>query len=395
MSGSNPARIGLIGASWRGQYYLRIAQQRPDLFSIARVLTRTPESAERIGASYAVPAGTDLDAFLRAGGYDYVVVSVPRDQCPELIKTVVAHGVPVLAETPPATDLAGLVDLYRHLGPDAPVQVAEQYRFQPHHRARLAAAHSGLLGQVTWTRMSIAHGYHGISMIRTALGLGFEPVTITAETTVDHLLHARGRDEWSDEFTAQDSIWTRARLASADKVGIYEFNGEQYVSPIRSRHLVIRGERGEIVNDDVAYLVEPGHAVKTRLVREETGLDGDLEGSFLRSLSLGDRVLYRNAFAPARLSDDDLAVAECMARMHSFVQGGDPYYGLADACHDHYLSLLVDEAAKTGKPVASEPQPWSDASSLIAGAGQVNRTLTVPSAGPALEPRRTRRSPQS
>lgn len=365
MATSNPARIGLIGASWRGQYYLRIAQHCPDLFTIARVLARTPASAERIGASYGVPAGTDITAFLRAGGYDYVVVSVPRDQCPDLIRAVVARGIPALAETPPAADVDGLVDLYRDLGSDAPVQVAEQYRFQPHHRARLAAAHSGLLGELTWTRMSIAHGYHGISMIRAALGLGFEPLTITAETTVDRVVNARGRDAWTDEFTMRDSIWTTARLTSSNKVGIYEFNGEQYVSPIRRRQLTIRGERGEIVNDEVAYLVEPGHAVSTRLVREQTGVDGDLEGSFLRSIKLGDRVLYRNAFAPARLSDDDLAVAECMARMHDFVRGGEPYYGLADACHDHYLSLLVDHAARAGGPVVTEPQPWSGAPSLV------------------------------
>lgn len=372
MAGTGPARIGLIGASWRGQYYLRIAQARPDLFTVERVLTRTTASADTIAAAFGVPTSTDLDAFLRAGDYDYVVVSVPREQSPELISSVVAAGVPVLAETPPAADVAGLVALYEHLGADAPVQVAEQYRFQPHHHARLAVARSGLLGPVAWTRMSIAHGYHGISMIRTALGLGFEPLTISAETTVDHVVHARGRDDWPTEFNAYDSVWTTARLEGPDKVGVYEFNGEQYFSPIRSRQLALRGERGELVNDEVSYLVAPGQAVRGHLVREQTGADGDLEGAFLRSVTLGERVLYRNPFAPARLSDDDLAVAECMARMHSFVQGGAPFYGLADACHDHYLSLVVDEAARSGKSVVTEAHPWSTAPSLVAQpAGEV------------------------
>jgi hypothetical protein len=154
-------------------------------------------------------------------------------------------------------------------------------------------------------------------------------------------------------------------LDFGDQTGVYEFNGEQYFSPVRSRHIWVYAERGEIVDDSVNYMAGPGQAVNARLTREQTGTDGDLEGAFLRSVSLGERVLYRNPFAPARLSDDELAVAECMARMHRFAHGEPGFYGLADACHDQYLGLLIDEAARGGATGTTERQPWSDAPSVM------------------------------
>jgi predicted dehydrogenase len=365
MSAGTPATIGIIGTSWRAQYYLRVASLRPDLFRITRALTRSTGSAERATAEWDIPAGTNLAAFLASGPYDYVVVAVPRGWAPTLITEVVRAGFPVLAETPPAADLAGLVELYARLGADAPVQVAEQYQFQPQHRARLEVVRAGLIGPIGSARVSIAHGYHGASMLRLALGVGFEPVEVEAEVTVDRVVTVRGREGWADELKVNDSVRTTAKLVFGPKVGVYEFNGEQYFSPIRSRHITISGQRGEIVDDEVHYIVGPGHAVSARLVREQTGIDGDLEGEFLRSISLGERRLYQNPFAPARLSDDELAVAECMARMHSFTQGGPAFYGLADASHDHYLSVIIEESAKTGAKLTSEPQPWSRVVSLV------------------------------
>ena len=63
---------------------------------------------------------------------------------------------PVLAETPPAPDLKGLIQLSKDLPGNARVQVAEQYPFQPLHAARLALARSGKLGEITQAQISVA-----------------------------------------------------------------------------------------------------------------------------------------------------------------------------------------------------------------------------------------------
>ena len=60
------------------------------------------------------------------------------------------------------------------------VQVAEQYLLMPAHAARLAAVRDGAIGAPTSVQVSSTHLYHAVSMIRGLLGVGFEPVTVTA-----------------------------------------------------------------------------------------------------------------------------------------------------------------------------------------------------------------------
>ena len=101
------------------------------------------------------------------------------------------------------------------------------------------------------------------------------------------------------------------------------------------------------------------------LTRGDTGLDGDLEGHHLRDIRLGDRVLWRNPFGGARLSDDELAVATVLRAMRRFVTDGVPFYGIADAAEDQYLSELVHGAARTGRPTQSGDRAWSSTSSVL------------------------------
>ena len=353
-----PVTIGLVGASWRAEYFLRIARDLPERFAVARVLVRSEASVERVRREWHVSATTSMADFLAGAAYDYVVVSTPWDVAPEITAQLAAAGIPVLTETPPAPDLPGLVALFGRLG-SAPVQVAEQYQYQPHHAARLSVARSGLLGEVQRARVSVAHGYHGISLVRLALGVGFEPVSITAHASVERIVTARGRTGWTPTLETVDAVTTTAHLDFGRATAEFDFNGEQYFSPIRSRQLIIAGSHGELVNDEVAWLAGPGEPRHERLHREATGIDGDLEGSFLRRILLRDTVHFENRFAPARLNDDELAVAEVMHRMAVFVQTGEAFYSLAEASHDHYIGMLVDRAAESGETLRSGDVPWA------------------------------------
>lgn len=69
----------MIGAVWRAEYYLRVAQQVPASFNVGGVLVRSSDKASRVGATWALPAVTDLRTLLDLGPFHYVVLAVPSE----------------------------------------------------------------------------------------------------------------------------------------------------------------------------------------------------------------------------------------------------------------------------------------------------------------------------
>jgi hypothetical protein len=67
----------------------------------------------------------------------------------------------------------------------------------------------------------------------------------------------------------------------------------------------------------------------------------------------------------ARLSDDEIAVGTLVLSMSEYAHGGAEFYGLDDASHDLYLSLLMHEAVRSGRSVRTSPQRWSSRSSML------------------------------
>ena len=360
-----PVRIGVIGGGWRADYYMRVAQQVSASFTVGGVLVRSSTTAARIAAVWALPAVTDLRSFLRLGPFDYVVLALPSEAAGHYLLDLVAANIPVLMETPPARDLATLNAQYRSVG-GAPIQVAEQYQFQAHHAARMSVARSGFLGEVHTAYVSATHDYHAMALIRQGLMAGFSQVAITGRNIVDRVQSPRGRDDWRDTMVESqlDRVFAWLDFENGG-LGIYDFLDDQYVSPIRRRTLKLSGPKGELTNDTGAYVIELGRAIPIHLHREATGLDGDLEGFFLRRIVDGQHVYWENEYPGARLNDDELAVARVMGRMAEYVRSGAQFYSLADGSEDRYLGLLIAQAVKSDRTLRSEPQAWSNATSVF------------------------------
>lgn len=151
--------------------------------------------------------------------------------------------------------------------------VAEQYLLMPGHFARKAIVDAGVIGVPTFVEVASTHLYHAISMMRGLLGAGFDPV---------------------------------------------------------------RGALGEIVDDEVMRLAD-GTVVRSPLSYRRLGVDLDLAGNELDSISFDGRILHRNAWRGCRFSEDDLA----------------------DACQDHLLGLAIEESACTGREVVTEIEAWT------------------------------------
>jgi hypothetical protein len=349
----------LIGAGWRADFYLRIAAALPERFRITGALVRDEAKGKTFERQWHVPTFRNLEALLKATSPDFAVISTPWAMTPVFIKILANLDMPALAETPPAPDLAGLKKLLPIIKGNAKVQVAEQYLFQPLHAARLELVKIGKLGTISQAQVSVAHGYHGISIMRAMLGVRFENASITAKSFTSKLVEGSDRSGPPKKEKIIDSNQVIAHFDFGDKLGVYDFTGDQYFSWIRAPRLLVRGERGELNDTNVCYLKDFKTPVTLELIRRDAGQGGNLEGYFHQGITAGDTWLYRNPFAPARLSDEEIAIATCLEKMAAYAKGGKSFYSLAEAAQDHYLSIMMDEALETRTTIRTKTQAWA------------------------------------
>jgi predicted dehydrogenase len=354
-----PIEFAIVGAGWRAEFFLRIARTLPDRFRIAGMAVRNGEKGKAVEAAWGVSTFRDIDGLLAASKPAFVIVSVPQPAAPGIIAELAGRDVVVLSETPPSPTREGLLDLWKLVEGGARIQVAEQYVYQPLHAARLALVRSGRLGDLSFAHVSACHGYHGTSLIRHFLGIGFEPATVTARAFEADIVAGPGRAGPPAGEKLGKSRQVIAQLDFGGKLGIYDFTGDQYFSWIRSLGLLIRGSRGEIRDYAVRWLEAFDKPAHSELLRQNAGEDGNLEGLWHKGYSAGAEWVYRNPFPYAPLSDDEIAIATVLADMQAYVEGGREVYSFAWAAHDQILSLAIDEAVKTGRPVQTGVQPWA------------------------------------
>jgi predicted dehydrogenase len=356
---AHPIEFAIVGAGWRARFYLRLAAALPEQFRVSGVVVRDPAKRSAFGETWRVAVFATLDEMLSRLSPQFVVTAVSWPANPPLLQALAERGIPVLSETPPAPDLDGLIALNRLTESGARIQVAEQYWLVPHHAARLAIAASGAMGRPTQAQVSAAHGYHGISLIRRFLGLRCEPPRITAMQFTAPTVgwpDLEGRLERERiEHPAQDIAW----LDFGDRLGVLDFTEPQYYSAIRNERVLVRGERGEIINDTVHYLKDFRTPIRLSLDRRISGLEDKVGRSFLKGIQLGAEWVFLNPFAPAPLTAHEIAVASCLDRMDEYVRTGKEFYPLWEASQDHYLNLLCADSARRREPVQATRQPWS------------------------------------
>ena len=362
MTPAPAARFGVVGSGWRTRFFLRLARLAPAHLTVTGVVTRTAERGAQLEAEWDMPTFRTLPDLAAATKSDFVAASVPWPVTPEVTTEAVNLGLHVLAETPPAPDAHGLRDLWDAVGRSGRVQVAEQYLLMPGHAARLAVLRQGVIGDVTSVQVSSTHLYHATSMIRHMLGVGFQPATVVARAFPAPLVNPLSPRGWTGSEEPEELATTIAMLDfGAGRSGLYDFTDNQWWNPLRARRIVIRGSRGEIVDDTVVRLADATTPVTSTFARRQLGIDLNLEGVELAHISFDGQVVYRNPFPGARLSDDDLAVATILRDTAAWARGDGPEpYPLAEGCQDHLLGLAIEEAARTGTPVTTDRENWAN-----------------------------------
>lgn len=355
-----PTTFAIVGSGWRAQFFLRLAAAAPAHLRVTAVATRSAARGEEVTREWHVPTVRSVSE-LAATKPDFIVPAVPWDAMPDAVREVVALGVPVLAETPPAPDVAGLRSLWADVGASGLVQVAEQYTLMPGHAARLAVARSGAIGTPTHVQVCSTHMYHAVSLVREVLGVGFDPVTVSARDLVAPLVDPLTFSGWTGATEPKEATRTLAVLDFGQgRSALYDFTSNQWWNPLLARRISVRGTAGEINDDAVAYLVDPVTPITSHLEYRRTGVDLNLEGVDLRTIAFEGEVLFRNPFARTGLSEDDVAVAELLVRTGAWARGEGPEpYPLAAGCQDHLIALAIGQSAREGREVTVEQEAWA------------------------------------
>ncbi len=343
----------MIGAGWRAELFHRVSLGLPGLECVG-VVVRTPRP-------FAVPTFGSLDECVASVHPDFIVTMTPWPATPGAIEDAVALGLPVLAETPPAPDVAGLRALWDRVGASEQVQVAEQYLLYPPHQARAAVVRSGVIGTPTQVQVSSTHQYHAVSMIRGLLGVGRGPVTVRAVKLQSELVDPLVRDAWTDDDEAKTVTTTIATLDFGDgRSGLYDFTDNQWHNQLRFRRILVRGSAGELADDQVVRMPAPRTVVRTALVRRQLGYDLDLDGFDTDHFTFGSAVMYRNPYIGRRWMDEEIAIATLLDATAAWVREEGPApYPLADGAQDHLIALAIEEAAASDQTVTTATEPWA------------------------------------
>ncbi|OUS78434.1 hypothetical protein B1748_02250 [Paenibacillus sp. MY03] len=346
--------FGLIGGGWRATFYLRIAAMLPHRFRVSGILLRHPEKYEELLAKWNVAVYRSADELARDS--DFLVLAVSKNGVPAWLSELSQAGIPVLAETPPATNMTEFDQLTAIAASDARIQVAEQYPLQPHHQARTACLQSGAIGDVHHVQVSAGHGYHGVSLIRKWLAI--EPAQ-SCEIIGSRFSMPIGDVPYRDQTVPDDREGEEVQEIaifrfSSGKSAVLDFSRSQYFSQIRANRILIRGTLGEIRDNALVRKTGPGLFESLSLEREQNGQEGSLSPLSLLEIRAGANVLYRNPFSPYPLSDEEIGIAEALVKMDTYLRQGVSFYSLTEALADVRLALAMERSFTEVKPVIVE-----------------------------------------
>jgi len=327
-------RFIIVGSGWRSLFYVRIAKALEKQFELCAMLCRTEEKARKIALENGIHTTVSEQECVDMKP-DLVVVAVNKTSLAQVSMHWMEMGFCVLCETPAAMDdetLDRLLELEKKGGK---LVINEQYHRYPVYSSLIKIARSGLIGEPQYLDISLAHEYHAASLVRELLNI--EPsqaytvrsVTKGFETTLTKTRYeviTDGRTEVKNRTIALVEF-------ENGKTALYDFDSEQYRSPIRHNFIRLTGTRGEIYNNSVYWLDEnnrPRHAeleIKTRKVVSDSENPNLREFEEITEIGCYGKVLYTPPFGICGLSEDETAMAVMLyeSALYAKNKGNSPY----------------------------------------------------------------------
>ncbi len=379
----------IVGSGWRSLYYVRIAKALPDILCLDAMYCRTEEKAEKMAEEFCIHTTTSIDECVTYKP-DFAVIAVNKTSICDVAIEWMDRGITVLSETPAALNMDSLKKLYEYHMSDNkmpeeingkaddktdkfPKQnnnciirrkqvVAEQYREYPYNKARLKLIKSGILGDISCINISLAHEYHGFSLIRAYLGIKpDENYTVSGKMYEFPTTQTVTRyDKYSDGRIASKRRCVATFEFESGKVAWYDFDSEQYRSPIRKNMIKVQGVRGELI-DDMLYYLDEGNEGQVKKLDTHVQIKHTNESNpnlsvirEVKKILCGDDILYEPELGIRNLSEDETAIASLMIGTAKYNRGeAEAPYSMEDALADSYAAILLDEAVRTGNKVSS------------------------------------------
>ena len=319
----NKITFSIIGGGWRSEFYLRVAKLLPDFFEIAAICIRNESKAKDIREKYNCNIVKSIDEILSIP-CDFIVNCTNKENINSISIELAKKGFPVLSETP-ATEQSGFDSSLK-------IQVAEQYHLLPMNVALQKIIDMGIIGDVNYLEIASAHDYHAMSLIRKFLKVTSEPTNVVSYHFDTKVLSTHGRYGEIDDKKIINTLQTVKIFDFGDKKAVYNFSHDMYFSPIRKKHILIRGTRGEIENEIVRYFNADNNFCESIISRRPCG---DLDGFFNEDITFENKLLYRSPFKGIRISDEEEAIAMCLLKMKEYTKNHKSFYSFSDAVLDY------------------------------------------------------------
>lgn len=314
----------IIGAGWRAEFYLRISKFLPEIFNVKAICIRNKERAKDIAVKYNVKVVDNIDDLLKEE-FDFVVNCINKTDISDLAVELADRGHFVLCETPIISK-----PVFGHNYEK--IQVAEQFHLKGIYQAIKKIVDMGVIGELSYVNMSMAHDYHGMSLIRFLFNEYDEPVKLADKTFETEILKTNGRGgELMNKHIGSSTQKIKIYSFGA-KYAVYDFTDDQYFSPIRRDRILLRGTKGEIENTKVRYFNKNNKFVESEIIVQKSGL---LDGFYNDKIVFESEVLFDFPFKEARLSEEEIAIAQCLIKMKQYIATGNELYSYEKAYKDY------------------------------------------------------------
>lgn len=348
---NKPIKYLIVGSGWRSLYYIRVAKALPEYFEVCGMLCRTQEKADLIAHEYDIPVFTSMEEAIKSRP-DFVVVAVDKAHITQVATEWVDRGFYTLMETPAAQDMGMMERLANDYLSSGKLVVAEQYRRYPENIARQALINKNLIGSPDYLYISLTNDHHAASLIRAFLNIpsdmafsvhAFEKSYPVIETLTRYERYTDGRVALKKRGIAAFSF-------ENGKMAVYDFDSEQYRSPIRHSAWKLQGVRGEFMDDTVSWidsdnLEHTGHIEITARKVETDNPNPNLKTfEEICKIQFEGEDIYLPPFGLCGLSQDETAIAGLLYDLGKYIrEEGDIPYSLRDALQDSYMAIRMNQ----------------------------------------------------